>query len=189
MRYVLSGRQPDPSAILLVESGAREIVERLIPVLRNCWGTKIPIDLFTCYAALPAGFEPGATRVFRAGDYRTREQRAAALRTLAANRYALVGIVCSGEPVLSKWKWALALRLPAKVFIINENADFFWLDRMNLPLIWRLAIERAGLAGAGAARTLARVFAFPFTLVYLLLYAAAVHGRRALRGALRQELK
>ena len=75
-QLLLSGRQPDPTAILLVESGAREIVERLIPVLRNCWGAEIPIDLFTCYAALPAGFEPGATRVFRAVDYRTREQRA-----------------------------------------------------------------------------------------------------------------
>ena len=98
MRYVLSGRQPDPSAILLVESGSREILERLIPPLRSGWGAEIPIDVFTCYAALPRGFEPHKTRVFRAGDYRTREQRAAALRSLAANRYTWVGIVCSGEP-------------------------------------------------------------------------------------------
>ena len=34
-------------------------------------------------------------------------------------------------------------------------------------------------AGAGAVRTLARLFSFPFTLLYLLLYAAAVHVRRS----------
>jgi hypothetical protein len=186
VRFVLSGRQPNPSAILLVESGSREILERLIPVLRSVWGTEIPIDVFTCYAGLPRGFEPQNTRVFRAGDYRTREQRTAALRALKANGYTWVGIVCSGEPVLMKWKWALAFGLKAKVFIINENADYFWLDRMHLPIVFRLATERTGLAGAGAARTLARVFAFPFTLAYLLLYAAAVHGRRAIRGLVRQ---
>jgi hypothetical protein len=186
VRYVLRASQPEPSAILLVESGSRGILERLIPILRSGWGQEIPIDLFTCYAALPDGFEPHNTRVFRAGDYRTREQRRAALRALAANRYTLVGIVCSGEPVLEKWKWALALGLKAKVFIINENADYFWLDRMHVPALCRFAIERAGLAGAGAARLLARLFAFPFTLAYLLLYAAAIHGRRAIRGVIRQ---
>jgi thiosulfate reductase cytochrome b subunit len=41
---------------------------------------------------------------------------------------------------------------------------------------------RAGLAGAGAVRTLARFFLFPFTLLYLLLYATTVHFRRVLRG-------
>jgi len=161
-------------------------VERLTPVLRNCWGPETPIDLFTCYAGVPRGFEGPNARVFRASDSRTREQRKAVLRKLAANQYTWVGIVCSGEPILMKWKWALALRLRAKVFIINENADYFWLDRTHLPTVWRFALRRAGLAGAGAARVLARVFAFPFALIYLLLYAAVVHGRRALRGAARQ---
>jgi hypothetical protein len=39
-----------------------------------------------------------------------------------------------------------------------------------------------GLAGSGAVRTLASALAFPFTLLYLLLYAAVEHARRALRG-------
>jgi hypothetical protein len=34
-------------------------------------------------------------------------------------------------------------------------------------------------------RTLARALSFPFTLMYLLLYATVVHARRALRLALR----
>ena len=34
--------------------------------------------------------------------------------------------------MLLKWKWAIALRLPAKVFLINENGDYFWFDRGHL---------------------------------------------------------
>ena len=93
----------------------------------------------------------------------------------------MMGIVCSEEPLMMKWKWALALRVPAKIFIINENADYFWLDRKHLKILREFALSRAGLAGAGAVRTLARVFSFPFALFYLLLYAAAVHARRRLR--------
>jgi hypothetical protein len=84
------------------------------------------------------------------------------------------------------WKWVLALGLPAKVFVINENCDYFWLDRKHLSAIRQFAIDRAGLAGAGAVRTPARLLAFPFTLAWLALYAAAVHTRRLLRLGLRR---
>ena len=90
-------------------------------------------------------------------------------------------MICSGEPILMKWKWAIALRIPAKIFLINENADYFWLDRGHLDLIRQIVLLRSGLAGAGAVRTLARVVSFPFTFMYLVLYATAVHARRALR--------
>jgi len=76
--------------------------------------------------------------------------------------------------------------VPAKIFIINENADYFWLDRTHLKIIREFAFARAGLAGSGAVRTLARVFSFPFALCYLLLYAAIVHARRWLRVRLRR---
>jgi hypothetical protein len=76
---------------------------------------------------------------------------------------------------------ALAWQIPAKVFIVNENADYFWLDLAHFRQIRRFVLFRAGLAGAGAVRTLARAIAFPFTLFYLLLYASVVHARRAFR--------
>src|ERR1039457_7319200 len=91
----------------------------------------------------------------------------------------------SGEPILMKWKWVLALGLPAKVFVINENCDYFWLDRKHLSAVRQFAIARAGMAGTGAVRTPARLIAFPFTLAWLVLYAAAVHARRLLRLAWR----
>jgi hypothetical protein len=179
MRHILTGRLPEVTSILLVESGTRGLLEGLIPGLRQAWGDEIPIDLVTCYATLPKGFEPHNTRVYRVGDYHGRAARGRLYRELAANRYALVGIVCSGEIVMAKWKWVLALRIPAKLFIINENGDYFWFDRMHLGTIRRFVLFRSGLAGAGAVRTLVRLISFPFTLLYLLLYATTAHARRA----------
>jgi hypothetical protein len=82
---------------------------------------------------------------------------------------------------MKKWKWALGARVPAKLFVINENADFFWFDYDRRGVIAHFALLRSGLGGAGAVRTAARLAAFPFALVFLLAYAAAVHSRRALR--------
>jgi hypothetical protein len=181
MRYYLSARIPEPKSILLVESGARAIVESVVPGLRRTWGEDVRIDLVSCYANLPHGFDAAGTEVYRVGDYRGSKARAELFRKLRANSYSLIGIVCSGEPLMTKWKWALALRLPAKIFVINENGDYFWLDRKHLKLIRQIVLLRAGLAGAGAVRTLARVFLFPLSLLYLLAYASVVHTRRALR--------
>jgi hypothetical protein len=181
VRYFLSGRLPEPASILLVESGSRSILEGLIPGLRETWGADVPIDLVSCFANLPRGFDPATTRVYRVSDYRGRQARARLYSELRQKRYRLVGIVCSGEPLMTKWKWALALKLPAKTFVINENGDYFWLDRKHLKTIRQFVLLRSGLAGAGAVRALAQVFSFPFTLLYLLLYATVVHSRRALR--------
>ncbi len=186
MRYLLTGRLPEASSILLVESGSRDILEKVVASLRRSWGAEVPIDLVSCFANLPRGLDAATTRVYRVSDYRGRRGRARLYRELCARRYPLMGIVCSEEPLMMKWKWALALRVPAKVFIVNENADYFWLDRKHLKTIRQFALSRAGLAGSGAVRTLARVFSFPFALFYLLLYAAVVHARRAFRVRFRR---
>lgn len=181
MRYFLSRRLPPADAILLVESGSRGLVEGLLPSLRETWGEEAFIDLVTCYSKVPKGCAPETTRIYRVTDYRGREGRRKLYAELKRNRYAILGIICSGEPVMLKWKWMLAARVPAKVFVVNENGDYFWLDRGHLGPLRELVLERAGLAGAGAVRTLGRIFSFPFTLLYLLLYAATIHTRRALR--------
>jgi hypothetical protein len=180
VRYFLRGRYPAVASILLIESGSRSIVERVVQSLRRGYGGEVPIDLVSCFAARPQGFDE-RTRVFRVSDYRGSGGRRKLYRELIANRYSIVGIVCSGEPLMTKWKVALAWQVPAKIFIINENADYFWLDLAHSKQLRRFVLFRAGLAGAGAVRTLARAVSFPFTLLYLLLYASVVHTRRALR--------
>jgi len=181
VRYFLTGRHPKVESILLVESGSRGLLEGLVGGLRQTWGDGVWIDLVTCYSSLPRGFEPHNTRIYRVGDYRGGAARRRLVAELRRNRYAYLGIVCSGEIVMEKWKWMLAFRLPAKIFIINENGDYFWLDRLHLGSLWQFVLYRSGLAGAGAVRTLVRLVSFPFTLLYLLLYATVVHARRALR--------
>ena len=182
MRYFLTGRLPDTTSILLVESGSRGLLEKVIPGLRATWGDDIPIDLVSCFASLPEGFRTETTQIYRVSDYRGRHGRRKLYRELVQKRYSLMGIVCSGEPLMTKWKAALAWQVPAKVFVINENGDYFWLDRLHLKPIRQFVLLRAGMGDAGAVRTLARLVSFPFTLLYLLLYASVVHTRRALRS-------
>lgn len=85
---------------------------------------------------------------------------------------------------MTKWKWLLALKLPAKVFIINENGDYFWVNREQARNLREFCLVRLGLAGEGSIRTLGRVLIFPFALLYLLLYAFAAHSGRMIRQAL-----
>jgi hypothetical protein len=173
--------QPPVRRILLVESGSRHLIERALPSLRRTYGEPVPVDLVTCYTGTPEGIG----EVHRVADHRGGDGRRKLYRALAANEYSILGIVCSAEPIMTKWKWAIAARLPAKVFVINENGDYFWLDRGHWRAILHFALFRAGLTGSGAARTLARLLVFPFTLSYLLLYASTVHIRRGWRGGYR----
>ncbi len=180
MRYFLSGRAPRGRRILLIESGSRSLAEGLLPLLSSSWAADYTIDLVTCYGGLPAGV-PEETEVFRVTDYGSGELRGQLIDELRKRDYAYAGMICSGEPIMTKWKWLIALRVPAKVFIVNENGDYFWLHRENLALIREFAMVRAGLSGAGAVRTVARLLVFPFTILFLLMYACVAHARRALR--------
>lgn len=182
MRYFFRRRlPPEVRRVLLVESGSRYLFEELISGVRSSFGDDIFVDLVTCYPGLPKGFQSHNTNVYRVTGYRGRAGRKRLYRELARNRYSIAGIICSAEPIMTKWKWVLAFRLPAKVFVLNENGDYFWLDWGHWKAIRQFFLYRAGLAGAGAVRTIARLVFFPFTLSYLLLYAGAVHARRSLR--------
>jgi hypothetical protein len=181
VRYFFTRRLPEVSRILLVESGSRYLLEGLMPGIRSTYGDSIFVDLVTCYPGLPEGFRPENTRVYRVTDYRDGEARRRLLGELVENRYSVLGILCSNEPILLKWKWVLAARLPAKTFVLNENGDYFWVDIGHWSTIRHFILFRAGLAGAGAVRTLARFLLFPLTLLYLVAYASVLHSRRALR--------
>ncbi len=100
---------------------------------------------------------------------------------LAARQYPILGMICSGESIMTKWKWMLATRLPAKVFVLNENSDYFWLDWGHLRVMAHFALFRVGLTGAAAVPAIARLLFFPVTLTYLLIYAGVVHLRRRIR--------
>ncbi len=177
MRYFFSRRVPHPHRVLLIESGSRGVIERLLPFLPGAFGD-VEIDLVTCYVDQPAGF---TGRVFNVNEYGGPSGRDRLLADLSARDYQLTGVLCSGEPIMTKWKWWLAWKLPVKVFIINENADFFWCDWSHFNVVWNFALERSGLTGAAAVPALARLLFLPVTVSFLLAYAGAVHLRRRIR--------
>ena len=180
MRRFLSKSVPPFSRVLLVESGSRHLFENLLPVLYQTHPGMI-CDLVTCYAGAPENFRPEQGEIYRVTDYPDAPSRQRLFDKLGSNRYAILGIICSAEPIMTKWKWVLAARLPGKVFVLNENGDYFWIDRGHITNINHFVLFRAGLTGSGAVRTIARVVLFPFSLLYLVLYAVAVHLRRSLR--------
>jgi hypothetical protein len=174
LRNFFRRRCPNLNRVLLVESGSRFILEKYIAA--NC--PNASIDLVTCYAGAPKDFNGP---IFRVQDYTTPEARQALYQELKRNSYDCIGILCTGEPIMTKWKWMLAAQVPAKAFVINENADWFWLQYANWRNIWGFIAYRAGMSGAGAVTTPLRLLLFPFALAYLLFYAASLHLRKALR--------
>jgi hypothetical protein len=178
LRYFLRRHIPPFTRVLLVESGSRSVFDRLVPRLYEVHGEEMELDLVTCFPGAPVGFRG---RVYRVQDYTGAAARQRLYAELAARQYPVTGILCSNEPVMTKWKWVLTARLRSKVFIINENADFLWLDWGHTRHIARLARVRAGLTGSSVIPAVARVLFFPFSLAYLLLFAAVVHTRRRIR--------
>jgi hypothetical protein len=166
--------------MVLVESGPRELFETLLPFFyKDC----PEIDLVTCYTGVPAVFRSDVGRVFHIAAYQGSEGRRRLVQELKEREYAAIGIICAEQPIMTKWKWMLAARVPAKLFIVNENADHFWVDYSNWRIIKHFILYRAGLSGADAVRTITQLLVFPFTVMYLLAYAAVVHARRAARRA------
>jgi hypothetical protein len=180
MRYFFRRAFPPFTRLLLIESGSRELFENLLPTLyKNHPG--MTCDLVTCYAGAPHNFRADQGSVYHVTDYPTGPARQSFYKQLAANSYTVLGAICSAEPIMTKWKWMLGARLPAKIFVLNENGDYFWLDYGHWLQIQYFVLFRAGLTGSGAVRTIARVVLFPFTLLYLILYALTAHTRRILR--------
>lgn len=180
MRYYRRSWIPPFLRVLLIESGSRSLIEGLLPSLYRDYGEDAIIDVVTCYEGVPRGLKAGSGKVFWVTDYGP-DERHRLLTELLARQYTIVGVVCSAEPIMTKWKWWLVYKLPAKVFVINENGDYFWVHLANWRLVLHFVLFRAGLTGAGAIPTLARLVLFPVTLGYLLAFAGWVHLRRRVR--------
>jgi hypothetical protein len=182
MRYLLSRRVPEFRRVLLVESGTRSLIEDLLPVVYSSHPALERLDVVTCYAGAPRGFDAGRGTIFRVHDYRGRPARKLLYGKLRGTGYNIFVMICSGQPIMTKWKWALAWQVPAKILIVNENGDYFFLDRSNWRIVRKFIAFRAGLHGGGAVDVLADVLLLPFTLLYLVLFAAWVHLRRKVRA-------
>lgn len=178
MRYFFRTHFPSCSRILLIESGSRSLIEGIIPALRQIFGDELEIDLVTCYPGVPQGVNG---RVIRVTEYGGASGRNQVWADLSKREYGVAGIICSAEPIMTKWKWWLAAKLKSKLFVLNENGDFFWLDRTRWRTILHFIAFRTGLTGSAAVPAIVRFVLFPLTLSYLILYACTVHLRRKIR--------
>jgi len=181
LRNFFSSHIPYFNRVLLVESGSRYLLEDLLPGLYAAHPELERCDVVTCFAGAPKGFDPPLGDIYHVSDWRGRERRKMLYNGLRQKHYTAAGIICSGEPILFKWKWSLAWLVPTKYFILNENGDYVWLDYTNWKILRHFVLFRMGLAGASAVTTLSGILLFPFAFLYLLSYAAFVHLRRKVR--------
>jgi hypothetical protein len=181
VRYFFRSHIPDTDRVLVIESGSRQIVEQIIPTLRRMRGDQVQIDVVTCYAGEPSGLQNA--RIYNVNDYDGAAGRDRLLGELRERQYPIIAVLCSAEPIMTKWKWWLGAKIPSKILIFNENGDCFWLDWAHFHIVREFAGFRLGLTGAALIPALVRLVFFPVILIYLLLYAVAVHARRLLRPA------
>ncbi len=181
MRYFLSGAAPPPTRILLVESGSRCVMERAVAGMERGF-PGVSFELCTCFPGLPAALTVPA-RVWRVNDEPSLGGKLRMVRAIAATRPPIAALLFSGEPVMFNWKMILLATLPSKILLINENGDFFWLDRPNLPTLRQFLGARLGMNGEGMVRGLTRVLTFPFVFLFLLLVAAVTYFMRWTRLA------
>jgi hypothetical protein len=168
--------------VLLVESGARFLLEELIPGIYARHPELQRLDVLTCYPGEPCGFDAARGEVLRIADYGGRTGRKRLYRELRTKGYDTGGVISDASPIMFKWKLALLARAPAKFFVLNENCDYFWLDWQHRGILKHFLLFRAGLTGDQALPNILRLLAFPFTLAFLAGYAAWVHARRWARS-------
>lgn len=175
MKGFFTRRTPSTARILLIESGPRPLGELAVQRLRQVFGPETQVDALHCQASPPAGVEQ-AWGVNSMGRW-------ALLRELRRAGHPTAALLAGGDPIMAPWRWVSLAVLPAKFLIVNENGDFFWLDRGNAAMLVQFAQQRSGLGGESAVRSLARIVLIPLAFLYLLGYAAVIHTIRGFRLA------
>ena len=185
MKYFFRQKIPVVHNVLFIESGSREVahqawegVQRIFPGARY--------HLLTC---LP---DPPSVRfdtVFRASKYPSWWSKLCLLFSIRRKGWQVMVILCTGERILWRWKIVALALVPAKVLVVNENADFFWLHWGNWRTLRQLLAVRWGvnlleMNLGGLCSTAFRALVFPFTLLFLLFIAASLYTHRWWRLAI-----
>ncbi len=179
MRYFFRRKIPAATDVLLIESGSPEVAQRALQRIRGIFpGARY--HLCTCQPEAPA---ESFANVFRVTDYSTGWQKLRLLFSFGRREWNVLVILCTGEPILWRWKLLALLIVPAKVLVVNENADFFWLDWGNRRTLRSLVGIRWGVNLEEFFYTLLRGLIFPLTFLFLLATAGLLYLRRAWRLA------
>ncbi|MSO19778.1 MAG: hypothetical protein EXQ56_04830 [Acidobacteria bacterium] len=174
MKYFFGKKFPQSGDILIIESGAPQISDRACRSLRRLY-PNAPYHLATCW---PDRASPAFAQVYAVGDYLGRSAKIGLLRKFRRHGYTVLVILCTGEAVMSLWRTLALALIPAKVIIVNENADFFWLSWENRGTLKAFLGARWGVNLRHGAAILLRAVAFPFTVLFLMLTAFFYYLRR-----------
>lgn len=180
MRGVLSPFHPSFERILVIESGPRKIADTFLQHLYEVQGSR-HVDLLTCYPGAPKSFDAQCGAVYSVHHPDAKSDRSLFIRRLLAKQYTVVAILCTGDSILTKWKWVIALRTKAKLLVVNEFDGFFLVDRKHLRPAKMMLWIRLGLHQQVKLHLLGELLLVPFSIGYLALYAGWVHARRAVR--------
>ena len=174
MKFFFQRKIPAVHDVLLFESGSPEVARRALEQIRRIFPAA-RYHLCTCWPDPPVG---SVASVFRVVEYPSSWNKLRLLWSFRQRRWEILAILCTGEPILLWWKLAALLLLPAKALIVNENADFFWLDWGNWRIVRRFVAIRWGVNQEELLQTLVRALVFPVTLSYLLATAGWLYFRR-----------
>jgi hypothetical protein len=177
-----SRRIPNLTKVVLVESGPRPLYDDFIADLYELHGQGIELDLVTCYTGKPRGFRESNGKIYRIQDYRGWDGAKRLALELRSKGPTVLGIICAGVPIMAKWKWLLFAALRSKVFVMNENGDYFWVEYSNSKLILHFMAFRAGMSGDNSIWLPLRMLVYPFGMAYFAAYAAWLHGRKWIRN-------
>ena len=185
MKYFFRKKVPLAHDVLFIESGSPEVTRRALEGIRQIFpGARH--HLLTCWPDAPSvRFDT----VFRASKYPTWWSKLHLLLSIRRKGWEVMAILCTGERILWRWKIVALVLVPAKVLVVNENADFFWLYWGNWRTLQQLLALRWGVNLLGVnlgelCSTALRALVFPFTLLFLLLIATSLYTRRWWRLAI-----
>jgi hypothetical protein len=179
VRFFFNTRVPEAASILMVESGSRHVLERAMSGLSKIF-PESQFDLCTCFPGLPPAPVHHVWRVTEAHSLSAKLGMAMRIRR---SRPPIAAVLATGEPVMFNWKILLLLLLPSKIIVVNENGDFFWLDRSNLSILRQFLGARWGVNGEEMVRAFCRLLAFPFVLLFLLVSGLITYVKRWVRLA------
>jgi hypothetical protein len=177
MKYFFRRRIPKAGDILLMESGSPEVARRALEGIRNLFpGASFHLCTFRPDPPLPI-----YSSVFRVTDYPTGWKKLGLLFSFRRQGWEVLVILCTGEQILWRWKMLAMALLPAKVLVVNEHADFFWLEWDNLRTVRQLLGIRWGVNLEEFFYNLLRALIFPLTFLFLISTAGFLYLRRAWR--------
>ena len=174
MKDFFGKRFPSSGDLLIIESGSPQITDRARAGLRRMF-PQSPMHLVTCW---PGRAGQDFAQVYSVGDYEGRASKLALLRRLRRHGYSVLAVLCTGEPIMTLWRTLALLLVPAKVIIINENGDFFWLSWENRSTLRSFLSARWGVNLRHGVKILALALLFPFTVLFLMLTALYYYLRR-----------